>query len=134
MKQLFELNFPDSCRYSENHAWARMENDHVVIGMSDYAQDQLGDIVYIELPETGSTLEQGEPIAVESNKTVTELLLPLGGEVLEVNEKLEDAPELVNRAPYDEGWIVKIKPSDFADMDSLMSAEDYENFLESSQE
>lgn len=134
MKQLFELNFPGTCRYSENHAWARMENGLVVIGMSDYAQDQLGDVVYIELPETGITLEQGEPIAVESNKTVTELVLPLGGEVHEVNDNLEDAPELVNRAPYDEGWIVKIKPSDPGDMDNLMSAEDYESFLESSQE
>ena len=126
MKEINELNFPDDIRYAKSHEWARQEGDLVKVGISDYAQDQLGDIVFVEMPEVGDTFAQGEEFGtVESVKAVSELYMPVGGEIAEVNSPLEDAPELVNNTPYSEGWMITIKPDDSAQMDSLMTKDDY---------
>jgi len=103
MKELSELNFPDDVMYSDDHEWIKMENDEATIGISDYAQDQLGDIVFVELPQVGETFEKGTEFGtVESVKAVSELFLPVGGEILAVNHTLEDTPEQVNNEPYTE--------------------------------
>ena len=139
MKDINELTFPDDVKYTEDHEWAKFENDEAVVGISDYAQDQLGDIVFVELPQVGDTFEKGAEFGtVESVKAVSELYLPLSGdnestmngkvlsgEVLAVNESLEDAPELVNNEPYTGGWMIKIKPSNTAETEKLMSKEAY---------
>lgn len=126
MKEIDELSFPDDIRYSKDHEWTRTEGDLIVVGISDYAQDQLGDIVYVELPETGSTIAIGEEFgSVESVKAVSELFMPVGGEVVAVNGDLEDNPELVNEEPYTKGWMLKVKPADTADNDKLMDRDAY---------
>jgi glycine cleavage system H protein len=125
MKELHELHLPDDVRYAEDHEWAAMAGDTVKIGVSDYAQDQLGDIVYVEMPQPGETFARGEAFGtLESVKAVSELFMPMGGEVVAVNEALADEPELINRDPY-VGWIIEIKPSDPAEYDQLMSAQAY---------
>ena len=130
MKDINELTFPDDVKYFEDHEWAKLENNEAVIGISDYAQDQLGDIVFVELPQVGETFEKGTEFGtVESVKAVSELYLPLGGEVLAVNESLEDSPELVNNEPYTGGWMIKIKPSNTAEAEQLMSREAYLEML-----
>ena len=112
MKEIDELKFPEDVYYSKDHEWARKEGDLVTVGISDYAQDQLGDIVFVELPEKGSKLEQGEEFgSVESVKAVSELFMPVAGEVVDINGGLEDSPELVNNEPYDGGWMLKVKPA-----------------------
>ena len=126
MKEINELNFPDDLRYTKSHEWARLEGDTVKIGVTDYAQDQLGDIVFVEMPETGQTFAQGAEFGtVESVKAVSELYMPIGGEVVSVNPPLESAPELVNDTPYSDGWIIDIKPEDPAQLDGLMTKDDY---------
>lgn len=126
MKSLDELNFPDDIKYSKDHEWVRTEGDLLVAGISDYAQDQLGDIVFVELPEKGSDIATGEEFgSVESVKAVSELFMPVGGQVVEVNASLEDSPEMVNEQPYGKGWMVKIKPADMADQDKLMDRDAY---------
>ncbi len=126
MKEINELNFPDDLRYAKSHEWARLEGDTVKIGITDYAQDQLGDIVFVELPETGETFPQGAEFGtVESVKAVSELYMPIGGEIVSVNSSLEDAPELVNNTPYTDGWIIEVKPEDQGQMDGLMTEGDY---------
>lgn len=126
MKEINELNFPDDIRYAKSHEWARQEGDTVRVGISDYAQDQLGDIVFVEMPEAGETFAQGEEFGtVESVKAVSELYMPIGGEIVTVNSPLEDAPELVNNTPYSDGWMIEVKPDDPAQMDSLMTKDDY---------
>ncbi len=130
MKEISELILADDVRYSDDHEWTRATGDTVRIGISDYAQDQLGDIVFVELPEVGDSLDKGEEFgSVESVKAVSELLLPIGGEVVAVNEALEDAPELVNQDPYDKGWMVEIKPADPAEVDDLMTKDAYLEML-----
>ncbi len=130
MKEINELVLPDDLRYAEDHEWARSEGDKVRVGISDYAQDQLGDIVYVELPEVGATLAKGAEFGtVESVKAVSELFLPVGGEVLAVNTALEDAPENVNSNPYDQGWMLEIKPSDPGELDVLMTKDAYLEML-----
>jgi len=130
MKELSELNFPDDVKYSDDHEWGKMDNGEVLIGISDYAQDQLGDIVFVELPGVGDTFEKGGEFGtVESVKAVSELFLPLGGEVVAINEELEDAPELVNTDPYAGGWMIRVKPDDPADFDQLMSKDVYVDSL-----
>jgi glycine cleavage system H protein len=125
MKELHELHLPDNVRYAEDHEWATVEGDTVKIGVSDYAQDQLGDIVFVEMPEVGETFAIGETFGtLESVKAVSELYMPLGGEVVAVNKELSDEPELINRDPY-AGWIIEIRPSAPEEYDQLMSAEDY---------
>lgn len=129
MKELNELNLPDDVRYTEDHEWAQKKGKTVKVGVSDYAQDQLGDIVFVEFPEIGDVFEKGEEFgSLESVKAVSELFMPIGGEVVAVNETLEDSPELINEECYD-NWIVEIKPTDISEFKELMSAEDYIEML-----
>ena len=126
MKEISELNLPEDVRYTEDHEWARKEGDQFAIGIDDYAQDQLGDIVFVELPEVGSTFEKGEEFGtVESVKAVSELFLPLSGEIVEINEALADSPETVNSDPYNQGWMVKIKPANADEFDQLKDRDSY---------
>jgi glycine cleavage system H protein len=122
MKEINELIMPDDIRYAEDHEWARLEGDIVRVGLDDYAQDQLGDIVFVELPQKGDAFKQGEEFAtVESVKAVCECYLPVGGEIVAVNTALEESPELVNNSPYDGGWFVDVKPTDISEMETLMT-------------
>lgn len=117
---------PDDVRYSEDHEWARDEAEFITVGITDHAQQQLGDVVYVELPAVGDQIARGEPFGtVESTKAVSELFAPIGGTILEVNEGLSDSPEWVNEDPYDTGWMVKITPSNKGEWDELLSPEDY---------
>ena len=110
MKELNELSFPDDVRYAKSHEWARLDGDKVKVGISDYAQDQLGDIVFVELPEVGDTFGKGEEYGtVESVKAVSELYMPVAGEIVAINDTLEDAPEKVNNSPYGDGWMIEVK-------------------------
>ena len=130
MKEISELSFAEDVKYTENHEWARQEGDLVKVGISDYAQDQLGDIVFVELPEAGSSFDKGEEFGtVESVKAVSELYMPVGGEITAVNGDLEGQPELVNKDPYGGGWMVEIRPSDQAEIDSLMDRNAYLEML-----
>jgi glycine cleavage system H protein len=122
------LSVPEELQYTRSHEWVRTEDDTATIGITDHAQDELGDIVFVELPETGATFDAGDSFGtVESVKAVSDLYTPVGGEVVEVNEALSDSPEKINEDPYGEGWIVKIQVSGEA---NLLSASDYEQFLE----
>lgn len=122
-------------KYHEEHEWVRVEGEEAVIGISDYAQDQLSDVVYVELPEVGDTFEQGDVFAVvESVKAASDVYMPLSGEILEVNEVLEDSPELVNQDPYGEAWFVRIAMTDLSELDGLMDAEAYKAYLEELEE
>ena len=126
MKELNELSFPDDVRYSESHEWVKIGGDTVKLGITDYAQDQLGDIVFVELPDVGDTFEKGAEFGtVESVKAVSELYIPIGGEVVAVNSALEDAPELINNTPFTEGWMIEVKPDNPAELDSLMDKDAY---------
>ncbi len=126
MKELNELNFPDDVRYAESHEWARADGDKVKVGISDYAQDQLGDIVFVELPEIGDTFNKGEEFGtVESVKAVSELYMPVAGEIAAINSSLEDAPEKVNNTPYGDGWMIEIKADNAAELDELMDNNAY---------
>jgi len=131
MKEISELNLPEDVRYADDHEWARLDGEKVRIGIDDYAQDQLGDIVFVELPNVGDTFAKGDEFGtVESVKAVAELFIPVGGEVLAVNAELEEAPELVNTAPYEAGWMIEIKPSDPAELDALMDKAAYLKMLQ----
>jgi len=122
---------PRDCKYGKEHEWVRLEGGLATVGISDYAQDQLGDIVYVELPPLGEILTQFEPFGVvESVKAASDLYAPLSGEVLEVNEELSDHPEFVNQDPYGRGWMIRIEPSDTSELDNLLTAEEYEEYLE----
>jgi len=126
MKPISELNFPEYVRYSDDHEWAKENGDVMRIGITDYAQDQLGDIVFVELPEVGSSFSRGDGFGtVESVKAVSELYMPVSGEVTAINETLEDHPELVNTEPYDGGWMIEIKAGDPAEVNALKSRADY---------
>ena len=122
------MNIPEDLQYTKSHEWVRIEGDTATIGITDHAQDELGDIVFVELPEEGDTFDAGESFGtVESVKAVSDLYAPVGGEVVEVNSALEDAPENINEDPYGEGWIVKLRTTDEAD---LLSPEEYEKVVE----
>ena len=130
MRDISDLQFPDDFLYAKDHEWAKPEGDKVRVGISDYAQDQLGDIVFVELPQIGSRRAKGEQFGtIESVKAVSELYMPLGGEVLSINKILEDSPELVNKQPYESGWIIEIKPSDPGELKDLMNRDAYLNLL-----
>ncbi|WP_319406021.1 glycine cleavage system protein GcvH [uncultured Desulfosarcina sp.] len=130
MKAISELKLPENVRYTDDHEWAKKSGDVVRIGISDYAQDQLGDIVFVELPEVGSSFDKGEEFGtVESVKAVSELYMPIGGEVTAINEALADEPERVNSDPYDSGWMMEIKASDPAELEALKSKADYFEML-----
>lgn len=119
-----------SCRYDEEHEWIRVEGEEGVIGISDYAQDQLSDVVYVELPEVGDRFDRGDILAVvESVKAASDVYMPVTGEVLEVNDVLEDSPELVNQDPYGEAWFVRVTVEDPSELDDLMSAKAYEAYV-----
>lgn len=125
MKELHELNLPEDVKYTKDHEWAKVEGDTVLIGISDYAQDQLGDIVFVEMPAVGDSFEAGDEFGtLESVKAVSELYSPISGEVIAVNNDLEDSPELVNQSPY-ENWIVKIKPSEIDQLQDLLDRAAY---------
>jgi glycine cleavage system H protein len=124
------LNLPEDVKYTKTSEWARKEGDVAVIGITDYAQSELSDIVYVEPPEVGDTFEQsGELGVVESVKAASDFYAPVTGEVVETNEKLQDSPELMNKDPYGEGWFVKIKMDDPGQFDGLMDAAAYKEFL-----
>ena len=121
------MSLPNDLLYSKEHEWVRREGSDVRIGITDFAQSELGDIVFVELPEVGDTIEIDEPFgSVESVKTVSELYAPISGTVVEVNEELEDSPEFVNESPYEKAWMVVVEPSDDSEVDELLSAEDYQ--------
>jgi glycine cleavage system H protein len=133
MKELSELSFPDDFRYSESHEWVKADGDKVKIGITDYAQDQLGDIVFVEMPEVGATFEKGAEFGtVESVKAVSELYIPIAGEVVAVNAALEDAPEFINNSPYTDGWMIQVKPDDPSEIESLMTKDAYLDSLQGS--
>ena len=118
------MNFPDNLKYTNDHEWVRVEGDTAVVGVTEFAQSELGDIVYVEIETEGETLDKEEVFgSVEAVKTVSDLFMPISGEVVEFNEALESAPETVNSDPYGEGWMVKIKISDPSELDTLLDAE-----------
>ena len=122
------MNIPEDLQYTRSHEWVRIEGDTATIGITDHAQDELGDVVFVELPDEGATFDAGESFGtVESVKAVSDLYTPVGGEVVEVNSSLEDAPENINEDPYGEGWIVKLRTTDEVD---LLSPEEYEKVVE----
>jgi glycine cleavage system H protein len=124
--KLDKMNIPAELKYTKDHEWIRLEGDTAVIGITDYAQDQLGDIVYVEIETEGETLDSEEVFGtVEAVKTVSDLFMPLGGEVVEFNAELEENPALVNEDPYGKGWMIKVKIEDASVLDALMSAEAY---------
>jgi glycine cleavage system H protein len=127
-----KLNHPANLKYSKTDEWVRVEGDQAVIGISDYAQDQLGDIVYLELPwDAGSSVSRETKFGdIESVKATSELISPISGEVVKSNDALKDTPELINDNPYDQGWMLTIKLSNPAELDDLMSAAQYEEFLQ----
>jgi glycine cleavage system H protein len=113
-------------KYTKEHEWTKLEGDTALVGITDYAQNRLGDVVFIELPEVGTVLKKGEAFgAVESVKAASDIFTPLSGEVVEINSGLEDHPELLNQSPYDKGWIIRIKISDTGETDELMSSDQY---------
>jgi glycine cleavage system H protein len=123
--------YPNDLRYTNEHEWVRLEDGLVTVGITGYATEQLGDVVFVELPEVGRKVEAMKPFGVvEAVKTVSDLFAPVGGEVVEVNISLSDNPALVNQAPYGDGWMIRIKPSNAEDAKTLMNSEDYERFLE----
>ena len=133
MKEIGELVLPEDVRYAEDHEWAQPNGEVIRIGISDYAQDQLGDIVFVELPQVGDVFGKGDEFGtVESVKAVSELYMPIGGKIAAINEALEDAPEKVNSAPYTDGWMVEIEPEDPAQFDALMDKEAYLDMLKGS--
>ena len=124
------MNFPQNLKYTSEHEWIRLEGEEAYVGITDYAQDQLGDIVFVDVTTEGETLEAGEVFGtIEVVKTVSDLFLPVGGEILEVNPELEEHPELVNQDPYGKGWLVRIRPTDVSEMDKLMDAEAYKQII-----
>ncbi|MAE14096.1 MAG: glycine cleavage system protein H [Crocinitomicaceae bacterium] len=124
------MNVPKDLKYTKDHEWVKIEGDIAVIGITDFAQGELGDIVYVEVDTLDETLQKEEVFGtVEAVKTVSDLFMPLSGEILEFNESLETNPEKVNEDPYNEGWMIKMKVSDLSEMDDLLSAEDYQNTI-----
>ncbi|GAG71132.1 unnamed protein product [marine sediment metagenome] len=126
-----EYEFPDDLKYMKTHEWVRIEGDTATIGITDYAQHQLGDIVYVELPEIGRTLEKESSAGeIESVKAVGEILMPLSGEIVEINAIIIESPESINSSPYGDGWMMKIKVSNSSEINELLSVEDYKKIVE----
>jgi glycine cleavage system H protein len=127
--------YPDDFFYAESHEWIKIDGDTGTIGITDFAQKQLGDVVYVELPKVGTQLDFHQSFGVvESVKAVSDMYSPVAGEVIEVNEALNDSPELLNESPHEKGWILRIKVKDEAELQKLMSVSDYERFLESQED
>ena len=130
MKEISEMQFPKDLRYSKEHEWVRIEGAVFKVGISDYAQAQLGDIVFIELPEPGAIFAAGDEFGtVESVKAASELFMPIDGEVLNINPLLEDSPETVNTSPYQDGWMIEVKPKDPSQINQLLTSDQYEDML-----
>jgi glycine cleavage system H protein len=123
------MSYPSQYRYTREHEWIDIHDGIGTVGITDFAQKELGDVVFVELPDVGQSFAVGEEIgSIESVKAVAEIFAPVSGEVVEVNSEIEDQPELVNREPHDDGWLFKIRLSDLAELDGLMDAEDYASF------
>jgi glycine cleavage system H protein len=128
-------NIPDDLHYSKDHEWVRVEGNVAVVGITDYAQDSLGDVVYVELPKTGDSFAANESFgSVESVKAVSEVFCPISGDIAGVNESLNDAPEKVNEDPYGEGWMIRVKMSNPGEVDSMLTAAEYEDFTKAETE
>ena len=124
------MEFPEELKYTEEHEWVLVEEDIVTVGITDFAQDALGDVVFVELPEVGAMVEVGKPFGVvESVKAVSDVYAPVSGEVVEVNEELPETPEVVNTSPYEDAWMIKIRLSDPSQLDDLLDADDYQEFV-----
>ena len=124
------MNFPEELKYTKDHEWLRVEDDNIYVGITAFAQGELGDIVFVDVDTEGEELEKEEVFgSVEAVKTVSDLFMPINGEVLAFNEKLEDEPELINSDPYGEGWIIKISAADVSELNSLLSAESYKELV-----
>lgn len=129
-KNIGELRLPNDIRYSNSHEWAKSIGDTVLVGISDYAQDQLGDVVFVEFPEIGAKFAKGDVFGtVESVKAVSELYMPVGGEIVRTNELLAESPGLVNEDPYGKGWIIEVRPDNPAEIDTLMDTAAYSDML-----
>jgi glycine cleavage system H protein len=129
------MNFPDDLKYTREHEWCRIQGSRAVIGITDHAQDALGDIVYVELPDVGDPVKKGESFGVvESTKAVSELFSPVTGKVVEVNDPLSDAPETINEDPYEEGWMIQVEITNPAELTDLLDAAGYQKFVEDEQE
>lgn len=125
------MDFPKDLKYHKEHTWVKIEGNRALIGITDHAQEELGDIVYVELPERGSESEQDESFGtVESAKAISELFAPVSGRVVDINEDLADQPELINDDPYDSGWLVEIEMNDTSELDSLLTADTYKKYIE----
>ena len=124
------MNVPDELKYTKDHEWVRVEGESIVVGVTDFAQKELGDIVYVDVDTEGDTIEKEEVFgSVEAVKTVSDLMMPVSGEIVAFNEVLEDEPELVNSDPYGRGWMIKVLISDFTELDSLLSADQYKELI-----
>ena len=125
------MNFPKDLKYTKDHEWIRVDGDEAYVGITDYAQTELGEIVYVDITTEGETLDQAGTFGtIEAVKTVSDLFMPVGGEVLEANHELEDAPELVNKDPYGKGWLIKITVTNASELDALLDADAYEKSVE----
>lgn len=124
------MNVPENLKYTEDHEWVKVDGDVAVVGITDFAQGELGDVVFVDIQTAGETLDKGETFGtIEAVKTVADAFMPVSGEVLEVNEALDGAPDLVNTDPYGEGWMIKIKFSDASEFDTLLTAEQYKEII-----
>ena len=129
------MELPEDLKYTREHEWLAIEDKVVTVGITDHAQEQLGEVVFVELPAAGDKVEKSEPFGVvESTKAVSDIYAPVSGEVAEVNDDLPDSPELVNEDPYGDGWMVKITIGDESDLEDLMTAEEYQEYIEESEE
>ena len=125
------MEFPEELKYTEEHEWVLVEDTIITIGITDFAQDSLGDVVFVELPEVGAEVVAGKSFGVvESVKAVSDIYAPVSGEVVEINEELPDTPELINTSPYEDGWMIKVRINDPADLADLMDADAYQTFVE----
>ena len=124
------MNVPDELKYTKDHEWVRIDGESIVVGITDFAQKELGDIVYVDVDTEGETIEKEEVFgSVEAVKTVSDLMMPVSGEIVALNDALEDEPELVNTDPYGDGWMIKVLVSDFTELDSLLSADQYKELV-----
>jgi glycine cleavage system H protein len=129
------MKLDPEARYAESHEWVRRDGDEIIVGITDHAQESLSDLVYLELPEVGDVIEKGDPFGVvESVKAASDVYMPMGGEILVVNEELEDSPELINQDPFGTGWMLRVAPSDPSEFDALMSGDEYQAFVEEEEE